>query len=167
MHFVINVFVAGVCFISLILFKEIFNKIMKVLLSVVGCGTLSYALSILIKNVVNGLGVGLETLNIFLVISYGSYQSFLLFILLFVLSLQRKIKLKSKLYFFIPTAFLQVHRLLHYNNLHYVLKPFENRYQYFSSLPVWFLHSFAFVPYLLSINLLPTFQYLHNHSKYK
>ena len=30
MHFVINVFVAGVCFISLILFKEIFNKIMKV-----------------------------------------------------------------------------------------------------------------------------------------
>lgn len=49
MHFVINVFVAGVCFISLILFKEIFNKIMKVLLSVVGCGTLSYALSILIK----------------------------------------------------------------------------------------------------------------------
>ena len=49
MHFVINVFVAGVCFISLILFKEIFNKIMKVLLSVVGCGTLSYELSILIK----------------------------------------------------------------------------------------------------------------------
>ena len=28
MHFVINVFVAGVCFISLILFKEIFNKVM-------------------------------------------------------------------------------------------------------------------------------------------
>ena len=27
MHFVINVFVAGVCFISLILFKEIFNKL--------------------------------------------------------------------------------------------------------------------------------------------
>lgn len=49
MHFVINVFVAGVCFISLILFKEIFNKVMKVLLSVVGCGTLSYALSILVK----------------------------------------------------------------------------------------------------------------------
>ena len=71
MHFVINVFVAGVCFISLILFKEIFNK----------------------------------TLNIFLVISYGSNQSFLLFILLFVLLLQREIKLKSKLYFFIPTAF--------------------------------------------------------------
>ena len=33
----------------LILFKEIFNKVMKVLLSVVGCGTLSYALSILVK----------------------------------------------------------------------------------------------------------------------
>ena len=49
MHFVIIVFVAGVCFISLILFKEIFNKVMKVLLSVVGCGTLSYALSILVK----------------------------------------------------------------------------------------------------------------------
>ena len=59
----------------------------------------------LLKNEVNGSGVGLETLNIFLVISYGSYQSFLLFILLFVLLLQREIKLKSKLYFFIPTAF--------------------------------------------------------------
>ena len=76
MHFVINVFVAGVCFISLILFKEIFNKVMKVLLSVVGCGTLSYALSILVKNVVNGLVVGLEMLNILKAISYGSYQSF-------------------------------------------------------------------------------------------
>ena len=49
MHFVINVFVAGVCFISLILFKEILNKIVKVLLSVIGCGTLSYALAILVK----------------------------------------------------------------------------------------------------------------------
>ena len=49
MHFVINVFVAAVCFVSIILFKEIFNKVMKVLLSVVGCGTLSYALSILVK----------------------------------------------------------------------------------------------------------------------
>ena len=49
MHFVINVFVAGVCFISIILFKEILNKIVKVLLSVIGCGTLSYALAILVK----------------------------------------------------------------------------------------------------------------------
>ena len=49
MHFVINVFVAAVCFISIILFKEIFNKIVKVLLSVIGCGTLSYALAILVK----------------------------------------------------------------------------------------------------------------------
>ena len=81
MHFVINVFVAGVCFISLILFKEIFNKIMKVLLSVVGCGTISYALSILIKKCGEWFGCWSG------VISYGSYQSFLLFILLFVLSL--------------------------------------------------------------------------------
>ena len=36
MHFVINVFVTAVCFISLILFKEILNKIVKVLLSVIG-----------------------------------------------------------------------------------------------------------------------------------
>lgn len=49
MHFVINVFVTAVCFISLILFKEILNKIVKVLLSVIGCGTLSYALAILVK----------------------------------------------------------------------------------------------------------------------
>ena len=49
MHFVINVFVTAVCFISLILFKEILNKIVKVLLSVIGCGTLSYALAILNK----------------------------------------------------------------------------------------------------------------------
>ena len=49
MHFVINVFVTAVCFISIILFKEILNKIVKVLLSVIGCGTLSYALAILVK----------------------------------------------------------------------------------------------------------------------
>ena len=59
MHFVINVFVTAVCFISIILFKEILNKIVKVLLSVIGCGTLSYALAILVKNVENGLDVGL------------------------------------------------------------------------------------------------------------
>ena len=41
MHFVINVFVTAVCFISIILFKEILNKIVKVLLSVIGCGTFS------------------------------------------------------------------------------------------------------------------------------
>ena len=35
MHFVINVFVTAVCFISIILFKEILNKIVKVLLSVI------------------------------------------------------------------------------------------------------------------------------------
>ncbi|MFR3845911.1 hypothetical protein [Faecalibacillus intestinalis] len=60
MHFVINVFVTAVCFISIILFKEILNKIVKVLLSVIGCGTLSYALAILLKNVENGLDVGLD-----------------------------------------------------------------------------------------------------------
>lgn len=49
MHFVINVFITAVCFISIILFKEILNKIVKVLLSVIGCGTLSYALAILVK----------------------------------------------------------------------------------------------------------------------
>ena len=76
MHFVINVFVAGVCFISLILFKEIFNKVMKVLLSVVGCGTYLMHFLSLLKNVVNGLVVGLEMLNILKAISYGSYQSF-------------------------------------------------------------------------------------------
>lgn len=71
MHFVINVFVTAVCFISLILFKEILNKIVKVLLSVIGCGTLSYALAILVKNVENGLDVGLVMLNISKAISYG------------------------------------------------------------------------------------------------
>lgn len=76
MHFVINVFVAGVCFISLILFKEIFNKIMKVLLSVVGVELYHMHFLFLLKNAVNGLGVGLEMLNILKAISYGSYQSF-------------------------------------------------------------------------------------------
>lgn len=71
MHFVINVFVTAVCFISIILFKEILNKIVKVLLSVIGCGTLSYALAILVKNVENGLDVGLVMLNISKAISYG------------------------------------------------------------------------------------------------
>ena len=100
MHFVINVFVAGVCFISLILFKEIFNKIMKVLLSVVGCGTLSYALSILIKKCGEWFGCWSGDAKYI----KGNFL-WILFTLLYVLSLQRKIKLKSKLYFFIPTAF--------------------------------------------------------------
>ena len=100
MHFVINVFVAGVCFISLILFKEIFNKIMKVLLSVVGCGTLSYALSILIKKCGEWFGCWSgDAKYIF------SNFLWILPIVLVVLLLQREIKLKSKLYFFIPTAF--------------------------------------------------------------
>ena len=71
MHFVINVFVAGVCFISIILFKEILNKIVKVLLSVIGCGTLSYALAILVKKCGEWFDVGLVMLNISKAISYG------------------------------------------------------------------------------------------------
>lgn len=49
MHFVINVFVSLVCFISIILFKEILNKVVEAGLSLIGCGTLAYALAILIK----------------------------------------------------------------------------------------------------------------------
>lgn len=49
MHFVICMFVAFVCLVSLIIFKEILNKIISILIGVVGCATFSYALAILIK----------------------------------------------------------------------------------------------------------------------
>ena len=103
MHFVINVFVAGVCFISLILFKEIFNKVMKVLLSVVGCGTLSYALSILVKKCGEWFGCWSGDAKYI----KGNFLWILPIVLVIyiIICLLKKIKLQIKLYFFIPTAF--------------------------------------------------------------
>lgn len=49
MHFVICMFVAMVCLTSLIIFKEILNKIVSILIAITGCATFSYALAILIK----------------------------------------------------------------------------------------------------------------------
>ena len=117
MHFVINVFVAGVCFISIILFKEILNKIVKVLLSVIGCGTLSYALAILVKKCGEWFGCW-----------SGDAQ-------------------------YIKSDFLWIFAivLVVYIIINIIAKK----------------NNFEFVPYLLSINLSPTFQYLHNHNKCK
>lgn len=49
MHFVICMFVAIVCLASLVIFKEILNKIISILIAITGCATFSYAISILIK----------------------------------------------------------------------------------------------------------------------
>ena len=49
MHFVICMFVAMVCLASLIIFKEILNKVISILIGIVGCATFSYAMAILIK----------------------------------------------------------------------------------------------------------------------
>ena len=49
MHFVISMFVAFVCFVSLLIFKEILNKVISFIIAVLGCATFSYAMAILIK----------------------------------------------------------------------------------------------------------------------
>ena len=51
MHFVINGFITAVCIISLILFNEVFPKIIKGLISIIAIITSSYAIAILIKKV--------------------------------------------------------------------------------------------------------------------
>ena len=152
MHFVINVFVAGVCFISLILFKEIFNKVMKVLLSVVGCGTLSYALSILVKKCGEWFGCWsgdakyikgnfLWILPIVLVIYI---------IICFIIA--KKINLQIKLYFLYLQLFLLSYLRLHYSNLRYVPILLKlNIYLFFHFLYCFYI-IFVFVLYLLSID---------------
>ncbi|MBM6931190.1 hypothetical protein H5999_09030 [[Clostridium] spiroforme] len=49
MHFVISMFVAIVCLASLIIFKEILNKIISFIIGVIGCAGFAYAMAILIK----------------------------------------------------------------------------------------------------------------------
>ena len=49
MHFIICFFVAAVCLASLIIFKEVLNKILYHIIGVVGCATFSYSMAILIK----------------------------------------------------------------------------------------------------------------------
>ena len=49
MHFVINMFIALVCLATVILFKEVLKKWIQVIIGLVGCGTFSYAIAILIK----------------------------------------------------------------------------------------------------------------------
>lgn len=44
MYFVINMFIAAICFISLILFAEVFPKIVKFIFGLVGTFTFAYAL---------------------------------------------------------------------------------------------------------------------------
>lgn len=49
MHFVICMFVAAVCLTSLIIFKEVLNKLFYHIIGVIGCATFSYAIAIFIK----------------------------------------------------------------------------------------------------------------------
>lgn len=51
MYFVINGFIATVCIISLILFTEVFPKLVKGLVSIAAILTSSYALAILIQRI--------------------------------------------------------------------------------------------------------------------
>ena len=51
MHFVINGFITTVCLISLVLFTEIFPKIIKTLISIIAIITASYAVAIGIKKI--------------------------------------------------------------------------------------------------------------------
>ncbi len=51
MHFVIGVFIAIICFITAILFKEVFPKWFKAILSLIGGFTSGYALAILIRKI--------------------------------------------------------------------------------------------------------------------
>ena len=65
MYFVINCFISAVCIISLILFAEVFPKIIKFIVGAVQVVTTSYAIAILIKK---------EIIVILIQISFGSYQ---------------------------------------------------------------------------------------------
>lgn len=79
---------------------------MKVLLSVVGCGTLSYALSILIKKCGEWFGCWSgDAKYIFSNFLWILPIVLVVYIIICVIIAKEKIKLKSKLYFFIPTAF--------------------------------------------------------------
>lgn len=51
MYFVINCFISAVCIISLILFAEVFPKIIKFIVEAVQVVTTSYAIAILIKKI--------------------------------------------------------------------------------------------------------------------
>ena len=105
MHFVINVFVTAVCFISIILFKEILNKIVKVLLSVIGCGTLSYALAILVKKC--GEWFGCWSGDAQYIKSDFLWIFAIVLVVYIIINIIAKIKLNFQSFnFFIPTAFL-------------------------------------------------------------
>ena len=54
MYFVINCFISAVCIISLILFAEVFPKIIKFIVGAVQVVTTSYAIAILIKRITAG-----------------------------------------------------------------------------------------------------------------
>lgn len=51
MYFVINGFITTICLVALVLFTEVFPKIIKVLISAVAIVTSSYALAILVKKI--------------------------------------------------------------------------------------------------------------------
>lgn len=51
MYFVINAFIATICIITLILFTEVFPKLIKALISLIAIGTSSYAITILIRKI--------------------------------------------------------------------------------------------------------------------
>ena len=104
MHFVINVFVTAVCFISIILFKEILNKIVKVLLSVIGCGTLSYALAILVKKCGEWFGCWSGVAQ-YIKSDFLWIFAIVLVVYIIINIIAKKYSLIFKLYFFIPTAF--------------------------------------------------------------
>lgn len=51
MYFVINCFISAVCIVSLILFAEVFPKIIKFIIGAIQVITTSYAIAILIKKI--------------------------------------------------------------------------------------------------------------------
>lgn len=51
MYFVINCFISAVCIVSLILFAEVFPKIIKFIVGAIQVITTSYAIAILIKKI--------------------------------------------------------------------------------------------------------------------
>lgn len=51
MYFVINAFIATICIITLVLFTEVFPKLIKAIISLIAIGTSSYAGTILIRKI--------------------------------------------------------------------------------------------------------------------
>ena len=51
MHFVICVFIALVCLVTAILFTEVFPKLFKAVLTLIGAASSGYALAILIRKI--------------------------------------------------------------------------------------------------------------------